>query len=110
MMKDEPRRKIGRAEGIAVELKAVTGRLSEHEVSLFNYVRIARRQVRYLLNCGCKPELEWKRFILADIQLERKATNAKRHTNHCRFALATPCSLLPQTPRFAGGVARSPRR
>lgn len=54
-------------EGIVVELKTVTELTSDHEAQLFNYMRIARQQVGYLLNFGRKGELEWKRFILSDL-------------------------------------------
>ena len=53
--------------GIVVELKAVTELTSEHEAQLFNYMRIARKQVGYLLNFGHRGELQWKRFILSDL-------------------------------------------
>lgn len=53
---------------IVVELKAVSGPLSEHEAQLFNYLRISRQPVGYLLNFGRKSELEWKRIILTDLQ------------------------------------------
>ena len=36
--------------GIVVELKAVAQLLSEHEAQLFNYMRIARQPVGYLIN------------------------------------------------------------
>lgn len=52
---------------IVVELKAISALVSEHEAQLFNYMRIARQQVGYLLNFGKKGELEWKRFILTDL-------------------------------------------
>ncbi len=54
-------------EGIVVELKAVTELVSDHEAQLFNYLRIARQPVGYLINFGCKTELEWKRFIVSDL-------------------------------------------
>jgi GxxExxY protein len=54
-------------EGIVVELKAVTELIAEHEAQLFNYLRIARQPVGYLINFGHKGELEWKRFILSDL-------------------------------------------
>jgi GxxExxY protein len=57
---------------IVVELKAVAQLLPEHEAQLFNYMRIARRQVGYLLNFGCKGEAEWKRFILTDLHSSKK--------------------------------------
>ncbi len=53
--------------GIVVELKAVSELSSDHEAQLFNYMRIARMSVGYLINFGCKGELEWKRFILSDL-------------------------------------------
>ena len=37
---------------IVVELKALSELNSDHEAQLFNYMRIARRQVGYLLNFG----------------------------------------------------------
>jgi len=30
-------------------------------------MRIARKQVGYLINFGQKRELEWKRFVLSDL-------------------------------------------
>ena len=54
-------------EGVVVELKAVTELTSDHEAQLFNYMRIARQPVGYLLNFGHKGELQWKRFILSDL-------------------------------------------
>jgi GxxExxY protein len=54
-------------EGIVVELKAVTELVSDHEAQLFNYMRIARMSVGYLINFGHKGELQWKRFILSDL-------------------------------------------
>lgn len=54
-------------ERIVVELKAVSELVAEHEAQLFNYMRIARQEVGYLLNYGRKNELEWKRFILSDL-------------------------------------------
>ncbi len=64
--------------GIVVELKAVTELISEHEAQLFNYMRIARQPVGYLVNFGHKGELQWKRFILSD--LHQKGTgNTNSH-------------------------------
>jgi GxxExxY protein len=54
-------------DGLVIELKAVAQLLPEHDAQLFNYLRIARRPVGYLLNFGRKGELEWKRFILSDL-------------------------------------------
>ena len=52
---------------IVVELKAVSELISDHEAQLFNYLRIARRNVGYLLNFGRRGELEWKRLIVSDL-------------------------------------------
>ena len=52
---------------IVVELKAVSELLPEHEAQLFNYMRVARVSVDYLINFGHKGTLEWKRFILTDL-------------------------------------------
>ena len=59
--------------GIVVEIKAVTELVSEHEAQLFNYMRISRQQVGYLINFGRKGDLEWKRLILSDL-----------HSSHAR--------------------------
>ena len=62
--------------GIVVELKAVSELISDHEAQLFNYMRIARQPVGYLMNFGHKGELQWKRFILSDMhQKETGNTN-----------------------------------
>ena len=63
--------------GIVVELKAVAELVSEHEAQLFNYMRIARQAVGYLINFGHKGELQWKRFILSDLH-EKGTGNARR--------------------------------
>ena len=60
---------------IVVELKAVAGLIAEHEAQLFNYMRIARQPVGYLINFGAKDKLEWKRFILSEF---RPQTSTKR--------------------------------
>jgi GxxExxY protein len=52
---------------IVVELKAVKELCSDFEAQLFNYMRIARKQVGYLINYGRKGELEWKRYKLDDL-------------------------------------------
>lgn len=54
-------------DAVVVELKAVTELTSEHEAQLFNYMRIARQPVGYLLNFGHEGELQWKRLILSDL-------------------------------------------
>ncbi len=53
--------------GIVVELKAVAERAAEHDAQLFNYMRIARQPVGYLVNFGHKGDLQWKRFLLSDL-------------------------------------------
>lgn len=53
--------------GIVVELKAVAELLPEHEAQLFNYLRVSRTEVGYLVNFGHKGSLEWKRFVLGDL-------------------------------------------
>lgn len=52
---------------IVVELKAGSQLDPDHEAQLFNYMRIARQSVGYLLSYGRKGELEWKRFIISDL-------------------------------------------
>jgi GxxExxY protein len=51
---------------LVVELKAVTQLAAEHEAQLFNYLRITRQPVGYLVNFGHKETLEWKRLILSE--------------------------------------------
>lgn len=53
--------------GIVVELKAVSQLTADHEAQLFNYMRIARQRVGYLINFGRSGGVEWKRFILSDL-------------------------------------------
>ena len=62
-------------DGIVVELKAAADLTAEHEAQLFNYMRIARRKVGYLVNFGSKNELQWRRFILSDLK-EQKPTHS----------------------------------
>ena len=64
--------------GIVVELKAVNELISEHEAQLFNYMRIARQSVGYLVNFGHKGELQWKRFILSDLH-KNETGNTDQH-------------------------------
>jgi len=58
-------------DGIVVELKAVSALTPDHEAQLFNYMRIARQPVGYLINFGVKGGLKWKRFILSDLHLPK---------------------------------------
>lgn len=53
---------------LVVELKSLKELIAEHEAQLFNYMRIARQPVGYLLNFGSRDKLEWKRLILSDLQ------------------------------------------
>lgn len=57
---------------IVVELKALKELCSEHEAQLFNYMRIARKRVGYLVNFGKKGELEWRRFIVDDLHMRKR--------------------------------------
>lgn len=61
-------------ESIVVELKSVSGLISEHEAQLFNYMRITRYPIGYLLNFGQKSQLEWKRFIISDFHSRDRKT------------------------------------
>ena len=54
---------------IVVELKAATELLPDHESQLFNYMRVSRMAVGYLVNFGHKGSLQWKRFILTDLHV-----------------------------------------
>ena len=56
---------------LVVELKAVTELVPEHEAQLLNYMRIAHQPGGYLVNFGHKGTLEWKRFILSELILDR---------------------------------------
>ena len=57
--------------GIVVELKAVTELAPEHEAQLFNYLRVSRIAVGYLVNFGHKGTLQWKRFVLSDLHKKK---------------------------------------
>lgn len=50
--------------GIVVELKAAKSLISEYEAQLFNYMRISKKCVGYVINFGKPDELEWKRIII----------------------------------------------
>jgi GxxExxY protein len=65
--------------GIVVELKAVAELISDHEAQLFNYMRIVRQPVGYLLNFGHKGELQWRRFILSDLHQTETTGNTNLH-------------------------------
>jgi GxxExxY protein len=53
---------------IVAELKSVKELCSDHEAQVFNYMRIARKRVGYLVNYGKAGGLEWKRFVLDDLK------------------------------------------
>lgn len=53
--------------GIVAELKSVAALVPDHDSQLFNYMRVSRHAVGYLVNFGHKGTLEWKRFILSDL-------------------------------------------
>jgi GxxExxY protein len=60
---------------IVIELKALKELCTEHDAQLFNYMRIARKHVGYLINFGKKGELEWKRFVVDDLHVRTKGSN-----------------------------------
>lgn len=49
---------------IVVELKAVKILAPEHEAQLFNYMRISKKKIGYLVDLGASKDLAWKRFAL----------------------------------------------
>jgi GxxExxY protein len=51
---------------LVVELKAVTELTADHEAQLYNYMRITRQPVGYLINFGHRGTLEWKRLIISE--------------------------------------------
>jgi len=57
---------------LVVELKSVSQLLPEHEAQLFNYMRITKQPVGYLINFGHKDTLEWKRFTLSEFIPEER--------------------------------------
>src|SRR5262249_44910915 len=63
-------------DGIVVELKAISALTPDHEGQLINYMRIARKQVGYLMNFGKKGDLEWKRFVVSDLHRNRAESKA----------------------------------
>ncbi len=53
-------------ERIVVELKAVATLSPDHEAQLFNYMRITKQPIGYLINFGPIGKLQYKRFILSE--------------------------------------------
>lgn len=51
-------------DGIVVELKAVSHLQPEHEAQLFNYMRLTRKCVGYLINFAPLKRAEWRRYVL----------------------------------------------
>ena len=54
---------------LVVELKACKELIADHDAQLFNYMRIARQPVGYLINFGTKDKAEWRRFVLSDLHV-----------------------------------------
>jgi GxxExxY protein len=54
------------AKHIVVEIKAVESLCEKHEGQLFNYMRITRKPVGYLVNFAPIAKVEWKRFALSE--------------------------------------------
>lgn len=57
---------------IIVEIKAVTELVPDHEAQLFNYLRITETPIGYLINFGHQGTLQWKRFIVSDLKMQKK--------------------------------------
>jgi len=51
---------------IVVELKATRELAPDHESQLFNYMRISRQPVGYLVNFGPSKSVTWRRFVLSE--------------------------------------------
>jgi GxxExxY protein len=49
---------------VVVELKAVSSLLPEHESQVFNYMRISRKRVGYLINLASIKAVQWRRYVL----------------------------------------------
>jgi GxxExxY protein len=58
---------------LVVEIKAVAELLPEHEAQLYNYLRITKQPVGYLINFGTPDKLQWKRLILSEFVREPKS-------------------------------------
>lgn len=56
---------------IIVELKAVSALTTEHESQLLDYPKATGQPVGYLVNFGCGPKLEWKRFARTRAEVDR---------------------------------------
>ncbi|MFN6400909.1 MAG: GxxExxY protein [Planctomycetota bacterium] len=63
---------------IIVEIKAISKILTEHEGQLFNYMRVSKSPVGYLVNFGPMDKLTFKRFIISEF-----LTDQKRLTSNC---------------------------
>jgi len=55
---------------LVVELKAAKEIDPEHEAQLFNYLRIARKPVGYLVNFGPLKSMLWRRYVLSEFVTE----------------------------------------
>jgi len=51
---------------VVVELKSLKELIPDHEAQLFNYLRISRQPVGYLVNFGPMKKLEWKRYVISN--------------------------------------------
>jgi GxxExxY protein len=51
---------------IVVELKSLKELAPDHERQLFNYLRITRQPVGYLVNFAPMDKVHWKRFLLSE--------------------------------------------
>lgn len=54
------------SKSVVVEIKSVNALLPEHEAQVFNYMRITRQPVGYLVNFGPLQKVEWKRFVISE--------------------------------------------
>ncbi len=61
------------ADHVLVEIKSVSSLSSDHEAQLFNYMRITRQPVGYLVNFGPMERVEWKRFVISQYAIEGTA-------------------------------------
>ncbi|MEX2168386.1 MAG: GxxExxY protein [Pirellulales bacterium] len=60
-------------QNIVVELKSMSGLVSEHEAQLMNYMRLTRHPVGYLINFAPIAKVEWKRIIISEFLQDRTA-------------------------------------
>jgi GxxExxY protein len=63
---------------IIVEIKAISKILTEHEGQLFNYMRVSKSPVGYLVNFGPLDKLTFKRFIISEFLTDEKRLTSNR--------------------------------